>query len=163
MTAAGSRVRACLQLATATVSTAEQISAYAAGGGNRTAARTAADAVVLALVRDAGGTPLATLQNPRWLTNLTAALYAGARGGAAADADEVSAVAAAAARVNAAAAAPQGSDSLAALTQLAKIGHVADVPFAGNASALSDGDISLQQYRCARLRSSIGFAAFAAH
>jgi hypothetical protein len=141
-----------LQLAMAAVTTAEQLSAFAALG-NRTAGRAAAEMTLLALASDSSGAPLDTpLADAGWLAARAAdaaAAAGNATSAAANDSASTAALAAAVRRVNAQAAQSQrGEDPVESLIRLAKAGHVADTSFAGNASLLGAGAITVAQFQC---------------
>jgi hypothetical protein len=119
---------------------AEQSAAFV-GGKNRTNAVAAANAFLLALEGEAAGDPLSHLQDTTWLAKAVGADATGAQ--------EVAATVAMVSRqVVAAKALGNKGDTVAVLTEWAKIAHVAEGWFAGNASMLKSGEITPQQYQC---------------
>jgi hypothetical protein len=146
--------KARTQVATAIISTAEQIAAYV-NPGNRTEASASTHTFLLMLLRTAAGTPLVTLQDTTWLTStiVTLATKHGGGGAAVPSTSGATAVADALRTVNAKIAdsaelSKKSGDSLASLTQFAKAGHAADFQFSEHASALRQGDITIDEYRC---------------
>jgi hypothetical protein len=133
-----------------TIVSAEQIAAYV-GGKNRTLSIAAANAFLLELEAKAAGNPFAQLQAVPWLEETAVAILGKlAPSAAATGAPDVANTAAMVSRqIVAAKDLGNDGDTVEVLEAWAKIAHVAEGWFAGNASLLRVGEITPEEYRCA--------------